>query len=74
MPQWTPDDIPWSEFDAAKLSPDILKVVKAASMVERNAGDYTDYLKKIFRDDPEFQQLAVQWRAEEVQHGDVLGR
>lgn len=74
MPQWTPDDIPWGEFDAAKLSPDILKVVKAAAMVERNAGDYTSYLKNVFRDDPEFKQLAVQWQAEEVQHGDVLGR
>lgn len=74
MPHWTQDDIPWGDFDAAKLSPDILKVVKAAAMVERNAGDYTSYLQNVFRDDPGFQQLAVQWRAEEVQHGDVLGR
>jgi rubrerythrin len=74
MPQWTPDDIPWAEFDAAKLSPDVLKVVKAAAMVERNAGDYTAYLNNVFHDDPEFRQLAVSWQAEEVQHGDVLGR
>jgi rubrerythrin len=74
MPQWTPDDIPWGEFDAAKLSPDILKVVKAAAMVERNAPDYTSYLRNIFHDDAPFKELAVQWQAEEVQHGDVLGR
>ena len=74
MPHWTPDDIPWGEFDAAKLSPDILKVVKAAAMVERNAGDYTAYLNNVFNDDAEFKALAVQWQAEEVQHGDVLGR
>lgn len=74
MPQWTPDDIPWDQFDASKLSPDILKVVKAASMVERNAGDYTAYLKNVFHDDNEFRTLATQWQAEEVQHGDVLGR
>ncbi|HTH17351.1 MAG TPA: ferritin-like domain-containing protein [Magnetospirillum sp.] len=74
MPQWNQDDIPWSAFDASKLSPDILKVVKAAAMVERNAGDYTAYLKNVFRDDPEFRQLAAEWQVEEVQHGDVLGR
>lgn len=74
MPQWTPDDIPWAEFDAARLSPDILKVLKAAAMVERNAGDYTAYLNNVFRDDPEFRQLATSWQGEEVQHGDVLGR
>lgn len=74
MLHWTPDDIPWGDFDAAKLSPDILKVIKAASMVERNAADYTTYLLNIFRENPNFKQIAVEWQAEEVQHGDVLGR
>ncbi len=74
MTRWTPVDIPWDQFDGSKLSPDILKVVKAASMVERNAGDYTIYLKKIFRADQGFIDLATQWQREEVQHGDVLGR
>lgn len=74
MRHWTADDIAWSDFDPAKLSPEILKVVKAAAMVERNAGDYTVYLKNIFRDDPEFKAILSAWQAEEVQHGDVLGR
>lgn len=74
MTHWTPEDIPWADFDGSRLSPDILMVVKAASMVERNAGDYTEYLGRIFAGDPAFKQLAVQWRKEEVQHGDVLGR
>ncbi|CAA7623490.1 ferritin-like domain-containing protein [Magnetospirillum sp. UT-4] len=74
MTHWTPDDIPWAEFRPDRLTPDLLKVVKAASMVERNAGDYTAYLIKVFRDDPTFRQIVVDWRAEEVQHGDVLGR
>lgn len=74
MPQWTQDDIPWIEFDAAKLDPDILKVVKAAAMVERNATDYTRYLNNVFRADASFAALAAQWQEEEVQHGDVLGR
>ena len=37
---WTLDDIPWAQFDAAQVDPDILKVVKAAAMVEHNGGDY----------------------------------
>lgn len=74
MKHWTPDDIPWADFQPDRLSPDLLRVVKAAAMVERNAGDYTTYLKNVFKDDPEFRQLAAQWQGEEVQHGDVLGR
>lgn len=74
MPQWNQDDIPWSAFDASKLSPDILKVVKAAAMVERNAGDYTAYLRNVFHADDDFRTLAADWQVEEVQHGDVLGR
>lgn len=74
MQHWTPDDIPWGEFDAAKLSPDVLKVIKAAAMVERNAADYTTYLNNVFRADSEFKAIATEWQAEEVQHGDVLGR
>jgi hypothetical protein len=74
MPHWTPDDIDWASFDAAKLAPDMLMVVKAAAMVERNAGDYTEYLSTVFADDPEFLRIAADWQVEEVQHGDILGR
>lgn len=73
-PNWSPDDIPWAEFDASRLDPDILKVVKAAAMVERNAADYTQYLRNVFKGDDAFITLAAQWQIEEVQHGDVLGR
>jgi rubrerythrin len=74
MPRWTPDDIDWAGFDAGKLDPDLLKVVKAAAMVERNAGDYTAYLSAIFAGDRDFLDIATEWQVEEVQHGDVLGR
>lgn len=74
MKPWTPDDIPWSDFDPAKLDPDMLMVVKAAAMVERNATDYTHYLRNVFTDDAAFKDLAVRWQDEEVQHGEVLGR
>ena len=71
---WTPDDIPWDKFDPSKVDPDLLKIVKAAAMVESNGRDYAAYLCNIFPDDPEFQQTARDWADEEVQHGVVLGR
>jgi len=71
---WTLDDISWQRFDAAKVSPDVLKVIKTAAMVERNGADYGRYLANIFRDDAEFCAVAARWAAEEEQHGMALGR
>ncbi|HUT49480.1 MAG TPA: ferritin-like domain-containing protein [Alphaproteobacteria bacterium] len=51
-----------------------MKVTKAASMVEFNAGDYAAYLGEVFHDDPEFQAAAVEWAAEEAQHGKALAK
>lgn len=72
--QWTLDDVPWEKFDPAKVDPDLVKVVKAASMVESNGRDYAAYLCNVFEDDPDFQQAATDWAEEEVQHGVALGR
>src|SRR5262249_37494202 len=58
----------------ARVDPELVKVVKAASLVERNALDYAAYLCSVFADDPEVQRTAHQWAAEEVQHGMALGR
>jgi rubrerythrin len=74
MKHWTLDDIPWQSFDPAKVDPRILSVVKAASMVEGNGGDYGTYLCNVFGDDPEFQEAARGWAAEEQQHGRALGK
>jgi hypothetical protein len=43
-------------------------------MVERNGIDYATYLNRVFADDRDFQQAANAWAAEEVQHGDALGK
>jgi len=67
-------DIPWSQFDPSKVNPEILKIAKAASLVEYNARDYATYLCNVFHDDPEFQEDAKAWAYEEVQHGESLGR
>lgn len=71
---WTLDDIPWGRFDASKVDPELVKIVKAASMVEYNGGDYATYLCNVFPDDSDFQGAARGWAAEEVQHGQALAR
>ncbi len=71
---WTMDDIPWERFDAAKVDPELLKIAKAAALVEYNGGDYAAYLCNVFPDDAEFQAAANAWAREEVQHGEALGK
>ena len=71
---WSLDDIPWDRFDPQAVDPDILKVVKAASLVEYNGNDYAAYLCRVFHDDPAFREAVLQWAKEEVQHGLALGR
>jgi len=71
---WTLDDVEWSKFDPSKVSKDLLQVIKTASMVERNGADYGRYLCNVFRDDPEFCEVARAWAAEEEQHGMALGK
>ena len=51
MGTWTLRDIPWDLFDESKVDPDIIPIVKAASMVEYNADDYRKYLNNVFADD-----------------------
>ena len=74
MKHWRLDEVPWGDFDASKVDPDIVPRVKAAAMVERNGTDYAVYLRSIFRNDLPFGQASDNWAVEEVQHGDALGR
>ena len=48
---WTLDDISWIDFRADQVDPEILKIVKAASLVERNGRDYANYLCSVFAGD-----------------------
>src|SRR3546814_2254984 len=43
-------------------------------MVESNGRHYAEYLCNVFSYDPEFQQVALDWAEEEVQHGVALGK
>jgi rubrerythrin len=74
MKHWTLDDIGWDRFDRSKVDPDILRIAKAAAMVEHNGGDYAIYLNNVFAGDSEFQRAADDWALEEVQHGQALRR
>jgi len=74
MGDWTLDDIPWDRLDRGKVDPEVLRIVKAASLVEQNGGDYAHYLCNVFHDDPAFQGVARHWGDEEIQHGQALGR
>lgn len=74
MKHWHIDQLNWDSFDPSRVDPDMLAVVKAASVVERNSVDYAVYLNGVFSDDPAFQEAADHWAVEEVQHGDALGR
>jgi rubrerythrin len=71
---WTLDDIPWEQFDRAKVDPDVEKIVRAAALVEANARHYTAYLCNVFKNDPDFCVASEEWAEEEVQHGVALGR
>src|SRR6516162_7820237 len=74
MGHWTLDDIPWHRFDRGKIDPEIVRIVKAASLVEYNGGAYGHHLCRIFHDDPHFQRDACRWGEEEIQHGKALAR
>jgi rubrerythrin len=71
---WTLDEIPWDRFDRSRLDPEIVKLVKAASLVEYNGAAYAHHLCRIFADDSDFQESARRWGAEEIQHGTALAR
>jgi hypothetical protein len=74
MKHWRIEEVAWDRFDPACVDPEVVALVKAAAMVERNGVDYGTYLNRVFEDDPDFRAAADRWSEEEVQHGDTLGR
>jgi len=74
MGRWTLDDVSWDLFDRSKLDPEVVRIVKAASLVEYNGAAYAHHLCRIFYDDPDFQRAARCWGEEEIQHGQALAR
>src|SRR6201987_4659777 len=74
MGRWTLDDIPWDRLDRNKIDPEIVRLVKAASLVEYNGGAYAHHLCRIFDDDPDFQRAARRWGDEEIRDGRGVAR
>jgi hypothetical protein len=74
MKHWRIDNVRWDRFQPTAVDPEVVALVKAAAMVERNGTDYAVYLNRVFHDDPAFCQAADNWADEEVQHGEALGR
>lgn len=71
---WTIAELPWDQLQPEAVTPDLLQIIKAASLVEYNAQDYGEYLCRVFHDDADFQAVVDQWVIEEVQHGEALGK
>lgn len=74
MSHWDFDDIDWGAFDRSKVDPDMVRLVKAASLVEVNGDLYGRYLANIFDGDETFVAAASEWAKEEVRHGIALAR
>ncbi|MGH6719437.1 MAG: ferritin-like domain-containing protein [Alphaproteobacteria bacterium] len=71
---WHLDDIAWDAFEPMKVAPDLVRIAKAACLVEHNGGAYGAYLCSVFHDDPVFSAAARVWAEEEVKHGEALRR
>ncbi len=74
MAHWTLDDIHWDRFEPDKVDPELLKLVKAACMVEHHSSAYGQYLCNVFSEEPGVCEDALTWSEEEIQHGKVLRR
>lgn len=74
MQTWSLNDISWDSFDASRVDPDIVPIVKAASVVEFNADDYRHYLNNVLDGDRRSRAAIKQWSLEEIQHGRALGK
>lgn len=74
MARWTLEDIPWSRFDSAAAQAPMIRLAKAAALVEHNGADYARYLSNVFADYPAMCQAAQSWGEDEIRHGEALGR
>ncbi|PPR76499.1 MAG: hypothetical protein CFH01_01911 [Alphaproteobacteria bacterium MarineAlpha2_Bin1] len=74
MAGWNLDIINWDNFQKDKVDTSLLKIIRAASLVEYRSGDYVLYLKKVFFDDKEFIPLIENWGYEEKLHGKALAK
>lgn len=72
--KWKYEDIDWSLFDPTKVNIDILRIIKAGSVIEHNSVDYGLYLKGVFAADSSIHKEIDDWAADEIKHGKVLAQ
>ncbi|MBS0272102.1 MAG: ferritin-like domain-containing protein [Proteobacteria bacterium] len=70
--KWKYEDIDWSLFDSSKVNPEIVRIIKAGSVIEHNGSDYGRYLNNVFENDPVLRKEIQSWSADEIKHGKVL--
>lgn len=70
--KWKFEDIKWSLFNPDKVNPEILKLIKAGSVIEHNGSDYGRYLKNVFAGDTALEKEIDAWSMDEIKHGKVL--
>jgi len=72
--KWKFEDIKWSLFDLQKVKPEILRIIKAGSVIEHNGSDYGIYLNNVFQGDAPLQKEIEAWSKDEIKHGKVLAK
>lgn len=74
MKYWSLDTIVWERFEPSLVHPGLLALARGACLVEYNADAYTDYLCRVFDDDPVLQMKFRAWGEEEKRHGLAIAR
>jgi rubrerythrin len=72
MAIWKLEQIDWLKFDITKVDVRMVPLVKMASLVEYNSGDYVDYLLNVFKGDSEIEAEIRAWGDDERLHGTAL--
>ncbi|EPC03291.1 hypothetical protein L861_17260 [Litchfieldella anticariensis FP35 = DSM 16096] len=70
--RWIMHDLPWSELDPDKVTPELVEDVKIAAFAELTTYSATEAFMKLFTDDIDFTQWLSVWFYEETKHPLVL--
>jgi ferredoxin len=72
--RWKIADLPWSSFDASKVSPQLRDLVRIAAFSEQTTFSATQKFMQHFADDGDFTQWVSIWFYEETRHPMALMR
>ena len=72
MAIWKLEQINWTRFNPDLVDARMIPLIKMASLVEYNSGDYVDYLLNVFKGAPEIEAQIRTWGDDERLHGTAL--